>query len=376
MWCSVACACFVACVFGDESQQPMCPHVMQRRRCTHQSPAARHSTQPSPDGAGSAISSRCVHVAAIHATLPDAYSPTMSQNWPELPLDAWRDTRDTLHRWTQIPGKMRLALSPPEPDWAQVTYYVTATGLTTGPIPCGDARTFQVDFDFVDHALRIATSEGGGRVLPLVPKTVKAFYAETLEAIASLGIECAINARPQEIPGAIPFDEDEEHRSYDPVWAGRFFQVLSRVDMTMKDYRGRFAGRTTPVHFFWGLVRPRGDALPRRAHAGRGLVAGRPPFPRPGVLRLHGAEARRSRDGAVLARRPRRVRAPVRGRAHGGLAARCSARVPRDDLRSGRGAFKPDREGDTRAAESAVAVRHLSQVLLVIRLGVVERACL
>jgi hypothetical protein len=176
----------------------------------------------------------------------------MAREWPELPLDSWRDTRDTLHRWTQIPGKMRLALSPPEPDFAHVTYYVTATGLTTGPIPCGDARTFQADFDFVDHALRIDVSDGGRRVLPLVPKTVKSFYFETLEAVASLGIECAINARPQEIPGAVPFDEDDEHRSYDAASVTRFFDALRRVDMTMKEYRGRFVGRTTPVHFFWG----------------------------------------------------------------------------------------------------------------------------
>jgi hypothetical protein len=176
----------------------------------------------------------------------------MAKPWPELPLDAWRDTRDTLHLWTQIPGKVRLALSPPEPDWAHVTLYVTATGLTTGPVPCDGGRTFEIDFDFVDHALQIVVSDGSRRVIPLVPKTVKAFYTEVLEALRSLGIECAISPRPQEIPGAIPFDEDEVHRSYDPAWANRFFEVLRRVDMVMKEYRGRFVGRTTPVHFFWG----------------------------------------------------------------------------------------------------------------------------
>jgi hypothetical protein len=194
----------------------------------------------------------------------------MARHWPELPLDAWRDTCETLHRWVQIPGKMRLALSPPEPDYGHVVYFVTATGLTTGPLPCGDARTFQVDFDFVDHTLRIVASDGGRRVLPLVPKTVKSFYFETLEAVASLGIECAINARPQEIPGAIRFDEDEEHRTYDPAWANRFFEALRRIDMTMKTYRGRFEGRTTPVHFFWGTF----DLAVTRYLDGHTLAAG------------------------------------------------------------------------------------------------------
>jgi hypothetical protein len=175
----------------------------------------------------------------------------VSDAWPELPLDAWRDTRDTLHRWTQIPGKVLLALAPPEPDWAHVTYAVTASGLTTGPMPYGD-RTFEIDFDFVDHALVIVVSDGARRVLPLVPMTVKAFYRAVLEALASLGIEVEINPRPQEIPGAIPFDEDEVHSAYDREWAYRFFDVLCRVDAVMKEYRGRFVGRTTPVHFFWG----------------------------------------------------------------------------------------------------------------------------
>ena len=190
----------------------------------------------------------------------------MTPAWPELPLHAWRDTCDTLHLWTQIAGKIRLKLAPPEPDWAHVTLYVTATGLTTSPIPCSGDRVFQIDFDLVDHALNIVVSDGSRRVLPLVPKTVKAFYAEVMEAVSSLGIECEVWPKPQEIPGAIPFTEDEVHRSYDAAWANRFFQVLYRVDAVMKEYRGRFVGRTTPVHFFWGtfdlaVTRYLGDAM-------------------------------------------------------------------------------------------------------------------
>jgi hypothetical protein len=189
----------------------------------------------------------------------------VSSTWPELPYDSWRDTRDTLHLWTQVAGKIRLALAPPEPDWAQVTLYVTATGLTTSPMPYGD-RVFEIDFDFVDHALVISVCDGSRRVLPLVPKTVKAFHREVLDALASLGIEVEISPKPQEIPGAIPFTEDEVHASYDPEWANRFFQVLYRIDAVLKEYRGRFAGRTTPVHFFWGtfdlaVTRYLGDSM-------------------------------------------------------------------------------------------------------------------
>ncbi len=190
----------------------------------------------------------------------------MTPEWPELPLDAWRDTRDTLHLWTQVAGKIRLKLAPPEPDWAHVTLYVTATGLTTSPIPCSGNRVFQIDFDLVDHALHIVVSDGSRRVLPLVPKTVKAFHAEVMDAVRSLGIECEIWPKPQEIPGAIVFTEDEVHRSYDAAWANRFFEVLYRTDAVMKEYRGRFVGRTTPVHFFWGtfdlaVTRYLGDSM-------------------------------------------------------------------------------------------------------------------
>jgi hypothetical protein len=205
----------------------------------------------------------------------------MSKPWPDLPLEAWRDTKDTLHLWTQIAGKVRLALAPEEPDWAHVTLYVTSSGLTTSPIPTHDDRTFEIVFDFVDHAVTIRVSDGSRRVLPLVPCACAVFYAQMLEALASLGIDVQINPRPQEIPGAIPFDEDEIHASYDPEWANRFFEVLRRVDMTMKEYRGRFTGRTTPVHFFWGtfdlaVTRYLGDNM-----LSGGFWAGDDRFPEP-----------------------------------------------------------------------------------------------
>jgi Family of unknown function (DUF5996) len=175
----------------------------------------------------------------------------MGGPWPELPLDAWRETCDTLHLWTQIPGKIRLARSPPEPDWGHVTLYVTVSGLTTSPIPDGE-RTFQLDFDFLEHALLLSTSDGRARSIPLAPQTVKSFYRETFDALASLGIHVEIWPKPQEVPDPIPLDEDEVHAAYDAEWVGRWFDALRRIDLVMKEYRGRFEGRTTPVHFFWG----------------------------------------------------------------------------------------------------------------------------
>src|SRR5438270_9265690 len=175
----------------------------------------------------------------------------MRETWPELPRDAWRETRDTLHLWTQIVGKIRLGLAPIEPEWAHVTLFVTSRGLTTTPMPF-DGGTLQIDFDLIDHELRIDVNDGRRRTLPLAPRTVSAFYAEVLSALDELGIIVPIDPRPQEIEGAIPFDQDDVHASYDAEWARRFFNVLSRVDAVMREHRGRFFGRTTAVQFFWG----------------------------------------------------------------------------------------------------------------------------
>ena len=196
----------------------------------------------------------------------------MSQAWPELPRDAWTETRDTLHLWTQVVGKVRLALAPAEPEWAQVPLYVSARGLTTSPMPYENG-TCQIDFDFIAHVLRIDTSDGRRSTIALEPRTVASFYAEVLSALRRLGIGVQIDPRPQEIDGAIPFDRDDVHASYDARWAQRFFEVLSRVDAVLKEHRARFFGRTTPVQFFWGtfdltLARYSGRALRPPADAG------------------------------------------------------------------------------------------------------------
>jgi hypothetical protein len=171
--------------------------------------------------------------------------------WPELPLAAWKPTLDTLHMYTQVVGKLRLALSPPEPEWAHVALYVTARGLTTSPIPY-EERVFEVDFDFVDHAVEILVSDGSRRRIPLVPRSVAAFYAEFMEALRSLAIEVSISTTPSEVPHPIPFEQDEAHADYDAPWANRFWRVLVQADRVLKEYRARYGGRTTPVNFFWG----------------------------------------------------------------------------------------------------------------------------
>jgi hypothetical protein len=171
--------------------------------------------------------------------------------WPELPYGAWRDTRDTLHLYTQVAGKVRLALTAREPQWANVPLYVTARGLTTSPVP-SPRGAFAIDFDLVDHGVVVATAEGGVERVPLTSRPVAEFHRDLLATLGRLGIDVAITPVPSEIPDPIPFAEDTVHRTYDPVWANRFFRVLSRVDLVMKEHHGRFTGRTSAVHFFWG----------------------------------------------------------------------------------------------------------------------------
>jgi hypothetical protein len=171
--------------------------------------------------------------------------------WPSLPLEDWRDTYATLHMWTQIVGKTRLAAAPIENHWWQVTLYVTPRGLTTGAMPYRGG-TFAVAFDFVAHRLAIETSDGASRTIPLAPKTVADFYAEYRSALGALGIELAIVPRPVEVETSIPFAEDRAHRSYDPDAVRRYWRILSRADRVLKRFRGRFLGKASPVHFFWG----------------------------------------------------------------------------------------------------------------------------
>ena len=171
--------------------------------------------------------------------------------WPELPYAAWRDSCETLHLMTQIVGKIRLARTPWLNHSWHVALYVTATGLTTSPIPDGE-RSFQIDFDFIDHTLRIATSAGELRQMPLTARPVAAFYAAVMAALTGLGIDVKIDDKPNELPDPIRFPDDHVHASYDPDAAHRFWQVLRQADRVFAKFRTGFLGKSSPVHFFWG----------------------------------------------------------------------------------------------------------------------------
>lgn len=170
--------------------------------------------------------------------------------WPALPYEEWRDTRDTLHMYAQVIGKLRLALSPFEPGWANVALYVTARGLSTSPVPFG-LRTFDAELDLHDHVLVLRTSDGQTERRPL-GGTVADFYHDVMDALRRMGIDISISVTPSEVPDPIPFTEDRLHATYDAAHATRFHRVLSMVDVVMKEYRAQFRGRITPVHFFWG----------------------------------------------------------------------------------------------------------------------------
>jgi hypothetical protein len=176
---------------------------------------------------------------------------SVREAWPDLPYAAWRDTCETLRLWTQIVGKIRLAKTPWLNHSWHVALYVTARGLTTSPIPDG-ARSFQIDFDFIDHVLRTAASDGQQRQLPLAAQSVAAFYAAVLAALADLGIDVTIDDRPNEMPDPIRFGEDHVHSAYDPDAAHRFWQVLRQADRVFGKFRTGFLGKSSPVHFFWG----------------------------------------------------------------------------------------------------------------------------
>lgn len=171
--------------------------------------------------------------------------------WPELPTAAWRDTCATLHLWTQVVGKIRLSKSPWLNHSWHVALYVTPRGLTTSSVPDG-ARAFQIDFDFIDHALRVSTSDGGQRQFALSGHSVASFYAATMAALAELGITVAIDEMPNEVPEAVRFSLDAAHASYDPAAVGRFLQILVNCDRVFKQFRTGFLGKASPVHFFWG----------------------------------------------------------------------------------------------------------------------------
>ena len=171
--------------------------------------------------------------------------------WPELPYTAWKDTYATIHLWTQIAGKIRLAQTPWLNHSWHVVLYVSARGLTTSPIPFGD-RSFQLDFDFLDHVLRASVSDGGQKEIALFPRSVADFYADLMRSLAELGIEVRINELPNEIPDAIRFSEDHAHASYDRDYAERHWRVLLQVNRVLHGFRTSFIGKCSPVHFFWG----------------------------------------------------------------------------------------------------------------------------
>jgi hypothetical protein len=178
-------------------------------------------------------------------------SSSETNYWPPLPLEAWPDTYATLHMWTQIVGKIRLALCPPVNHFWEVTLYVSARGLTTSPIPY-ERGIFEVEFDFIEHNLLIRTSDGTGKTIPLAPRSVADFYKEFLAALDSLGIQVKIWHMPVEVPNPVPFDKDFAHASYDRDAVSRFWHILVSVDTIFKEFRGRFIGKDSPVHFFWG----------------------------------------------------------------------------------------------------------------------------
>jgi hypothetical protein len=174
-----------------------------------------------------------------------------STPWPPLPLAEWEPTRATLHMWTQIVGKVRLALSPRVNHWWQVPLYVSARGLTTSAIPYGD-DIFEIEFDFAGGNLEIRKSGQATTFVRLYPRSVADFYHETMTALRGIGIDVKIWPMPVEIANPIPFPDDREHASYDPEYVNRFHRILLQVDTILKEFRGRFTGKASPVHFFWG----------------------------------------------------------------------------------------------------------------------------
>jgi uncharacterized protein DUF5996 len=209
-----------------------------------------------------------------------AHSLDRPECWPALPLSSWKDTCATLHMWTQIVGKVRLALTPLVNHWWNVPLYVSARGLTTSSIPYGTG-SFELSFDFINHELMLQTSDGNVRMLPLAPRSVADFYHDVMSMLRSAGIEVHIWNMPVEIPNPIPFDQDTVHASYDAEKAHTFWRILTTADHILNEFRSRFMGKSSPVHFFWGSFdlavtrfsgrpappRPNADVITREAYS-------------------------------------------------------------------------------------------------------------
>ena len=177
----------------------------------------------------------------------------VSGPWPALPYTDWKDTLDTLHMEMQIVGKVRVALSPKEPAWAHAALYVTARGLTTGPVP-SSRGIFEVEADLIDHQVAVRTAWGKTHVVQLAARPVAEFFAEFTRALSAVGVEVELSTMPQEVPDPIPFTDDTTHRTYDPNSANRFWRILSLIQPVFAEYRAAYRGRASPVHFFWGSM--------------------------------------------------------------------------------------------------------------------------
>jgi hypothetical protein len=212
---------------------------------------------------------------------------TGSEAWPSLPLAEWQETKDTLHMWTQVVGKIRLAQTPLVNHWWNVPLYVTARGLGTSAMPY-EERSFDMEFDFIDHLLHIKCSDGSLKSLALAPRSVADFYAEVMDALASLGIRLKIWTMPVEVENPIRFEEDKSHAAYDAEYANRFWRILVQSEKVLAAFRSRFIGKASPVHFFWGSFdlaatrfsgrrapeRPGADAITREAYSHEAISHG------------------------------------------------------------------------------------------------------
>ena len=213
-------------------------------------------------------------------SLPSTPDVDQPQCWPPLPLDSWKDTYATLHLWTQMVGKVRLRLTPLVNHWWNVPLYVSARGLTTSQIPYGDLA-FELRFDFIRHQLVLESSDGLVKTMPLAPRSVADFYQEFIALLRSADIEVKIWEMPAEIPNPIPFDQDRVHASYDPRSVEKFWRILLSVDSVFQQFRSKFIGKSSPVHFFWGSFdlavtrfsgrrapeRPGADVITREAYS-------------------------------------------------------------------------------------------------------------
>ena len=200
-------------------------------------------------------------------------TPRAEETWPPLPpLAAWQATKDTLHMWTQVVGKIRLAQTPLVNHYWNVPLYITPRGLTTSMMPYEGGRAFEMEFDFITHQLLIRCDDGATASVALEPRSVADFYRETMSVLGSLGLEVNIWTTPVEVEHPIPFERDEEHASYDEGYANRFWRVLLQSERVLQKFRSRFTGKVSPVHFFWGsfdlaLTRFSGRRAPEREGA-------------------------------------------------------------------------------------------------------------